>query len=266
MNDIIRPLVKIGKTGLRFVSKNSNLILTIVSATGVIVTTIFAIKGTIKAVKLCEEVKPVGAKEVIKTVWKCYIPTIGIVILTTTAILCNGHINAKRLALVTSAYTSSVEALKRVESKMTDVVGPKKAAAVIDEAHSESARNNLPSSPSDIIQTGSGGEIFFVDDVGQWLYSDTHRIELAEMKTAKSLRNSDDWDEKGDNFIIMNVALEHLGARPCAYGRTHGWKESDLKELGLEGPKFRISSARMDINGENRAVGTIWFEPEPMLL
>lgn len=266
MNDIIRPIVKVSKTGIRFLAKNSNLILTIVSATGVIATTVFAIKGTIKAVKLCEEVKPVGAKEIIKTTWKCYIPTIGIVILTTTAILCNGHINARKLALVTSAYTSSVEALKRVESKMTDIVGPKKAATVIDEAHSESARNNLPASPTDIIHTGSGNELFFIDDVGQWIYSDTHQVELAQMKTEKSLRNSDDWDEKGDNFVLMNVALEHLGARSCAYGRTHGWKESELRKLGLEGPRFRISSARMDVNGENRAVGTIWFEPEPEML
>ena len=261
-----KPVVKITKQGLKIISKNSNLILTIVGATGAIASVALAIKGTIKAVKLCEEKKVVGAKEVVKTVWKCYIPTVGMVLLTTTAIVSNGRINAKRIAVLASALTSSKEAMKLMENKMSEMVGPKKAQAVIDEVHSESAQKSLNNNNPDIIDTGYGDELFFLEDIGQWLQTSTNKIELAEYKTAESLEDSNDWDSDGDNYIMMNVALEHLHARPCYYGSSHGWSKSSLNAIGLKGPKFRISSKRMDVNGVNRAVGTVWFEPEPELI
>lgn len=258
----MRPMVRLGKNSLKFFNKNSNLILTIVSTTGVLVTVTMAIKGTIKAVKLYEEKQPVGTKEIVKTVYKCYIPTIGMVILTVTAILCNGKMNAKKIAMLTSAYGSSMEALKRMEDKMGEVIGPKKAQAVIDDVHSGKAENNPPKSDLDIIDTGHGNELFFIEDVGQWIYSSTNWIELAQLRTWNDLEDSNDWDSEGDNYILMNDALKHLGAKTCYMGQANGWYSGDLTKLGLKGPNFRISSKRMDINGENRAVGTIWFEPE----
>lgn len=263
MSFSLKPVVRITKTGLKIISKNSNLILTFVSAAGVIATTVVAVKGTIKAVKLYEEVKPVGTKEIVKTVWKCFIPTIGMVIITTTAILCNGKINAKRLAIMASAYTSSVESAKRIEEKFTESLGPKKAAAVIDDIHSQKAEDNKPKSEKDIIATGNGDELFFIEDVGQWIYSDTNRIELAELKTQNDMADGNDWDDNGDTILLMNTPLERLGARTCDTGRRLVWRAEELKKLGLKGPKFRVSSRRMDVCGQNRAVGTIWFEPEP---
>ena len=263
------PLMQLTKKGLRFFSKNSNLILTVVSATGVLTTVVLAVTGTIKAVKLYEEKQPSGTKEIVKTVWKCYIPTIGMVILVTTAILCNGRMNAKKIAVLTSAYGSSMEALKRMEGKMKEIVGPKKAQEVIDETHSSRAEENLPKSEKDIIKTGNGDELFYLEDYGQWIYTDINHIELAELKTEKALQESNEWSEEGDNFIIANTALEFLGANSCLQGSTHGWCEHDLAMINMKGPKFRISSKRMNIpwmNNENRAVGTIWFEPEPDLI
>ena len=262
----LRPLIKVGKNGLRFFNKNANLILTVVSAAGVLATVTVAVKGTIKAVKLYEEKKPVGGKEIIKTVWKCYIPTIGMVILTTTAIICNGRMNAKKIAMLTSAYGSSMEALKIMEDKVGEVLGPKKTQEVIDETHSQKAENALKQvNEKDILKTGHGDELFFIEDVGQWIYTNTHWIELAELKTWRQLDESNDWDSNGDCYITMNNALDNLGASTCYLGETNVWHAEELTLLGLRGPKFRISSKRMEIpwlNGETRAVGTIWFEPE----
>lgn len=268
MPKILRPMVKISKNSLRFFNKNANLILTVVSATGVIATVVCAVKGTIKAVKLYEEKQPVGGKEVVKTVWKCYIPTIGMVVLTTTAILCNGRMNAKKIAMLTSAYGSSMEALKRMEDKMGTVLGPKKTQEVIDDVHSANAENNVSAfTEKDVIKTGHGDELFFLEDVGQWIYASTNWIELAELKTWKELKDSNEWDSNGDSYILLNNALANLGAHTCYIGGSNGWNSEDLSQLGLDGPRFRISSKRMEIpwlNGETRAVGTVWFEPEPM--
>ena len=260
---LARPVVKLSRSGMRFLSKNSNLVLTILSVTGVVATVTMAIRGTIKAVKLYEEKMPVGAKEIVKTVWKCYIPTIGMVFLTTTAIVCNGRINARKIAVLTSAVSGSMEAMRKMETKMAEMIGPKKAQAVIDEVHSSSAEANLPSGEKDIINTGNGNELFFLEDVGQWLMTDMNHIELAELKLKDMLEDSNDWDENGDGYILVNDALTLLGAKACYYGGSNVWNAGDLRVVGLKGPKFRVSSKRMDVNGVNRAVGTIWFEPEP---
>lgn len=259
-----KPVVIFTRKGLRLISKNSNLILTVVSATGVVATVACAIHGTIKAVKLCEVKQPHGTKEVIKTVWKCYIPTIGMVLLTTTAIIGNGRINAKKIAVLTSALAGSRNSLKLLEEKMAEEIGPKKAQKVIDAAKSEEAKQHPPENEGEIIKTGKGEVLFFVKDFGQWIEGSHEGVKLAEIQTKDDLQESTDWDaDTGDNYIPANNALEHLGARNCLLGEYMGWKQSELKKLGLKGPEFRISSEWMDVNGRKRIVGTIWFEPSP---
>ena len=256
-----KPIVTVTRNGLRFITKNSNVILTIVGATGVIATTALAIHGTIKAVKLCEIHQPHGAKEIVKTVWKCYIPTIGMVLLTTTAIIGNGRINAKKIAVLTSALAGSQNSLKLLESKMAEEIGPKKAQKVVDAAKSEEARQNLPKNENDIITTGNGQQLFFLKDYGQWIRSSYEGIQLAELQTEKDIQNS--LNGIGDSFVPANNALEYLKARHCLQGQYNGWDPKDFNQGNNQGPKFRISSEWMDVCGVNQIVGTVWFEPEP---
>lgn len=259
----LKPVVIYTKRGLRIISKNSNLILTVISATGAVASVACAIHGTIKAVKLCEVKKPQGTKEIIKTVWKCYIPTIGLVLLTTTAIIGNGRINAKKVAVLTSALAGSRNSLKALEAKMAEEIGPKKAQKVIDAVNSDEAKQNIPEDPKDIIETGKGNVLFFIKDFGQWIRSSHEGVELAEIKTREDLQYTNDWDENGDNYIPANTALKHLGARECGLGTFMGWKASDFKEENRKGPKFSISSEWMEVNGQKEIVGTIWFDPAP---
>lgn len=256
-----KPIVMITKKGIHFVSKNSNLILTIVSATGAVFSVALAIQGTIKAVKLCEIKKPQGTKEIIKTVWKCYIPTIGMVILTTTAIISNGRINARKIAVLTSALAGSQNSLKLLQDKMAEEIGPKKAQKVIDAAKSEEAKQNPPQSENDIIDSGKGKNLFFLKDYGQWIKNSYEGIQLAELQTANDIQDS--LNGTGDTFVPANVALEHLHARTCLQGQYNGWDPTDFNQGNNKGPKFRISSEWMEVLGENQIVGTVWFDPEP---
>ena len=258
-----KPFVVVTRRGLKIIGKNSNLILTIISATGVVATVACAIHGTIKAVKLCEVRQPQGTKDILKTVWKCYIPTIGMVLLTTTAIIGNGRINARKIAVLTSALAGSRNSVKLLEQKMAEEIGPKKAQKVIDAANSEEARQNVPTDSKDIIDTGKGEVLFFIKDFGQWIRSSHEGVELAEIKTREDLQYTNDWDESGDNFIPANVALSNLGARECGLGAFMGWKASDFRDENRRGPKFSISSEWMEVDGKNQIVGTIWFDPAP---
>ena len=254
-----KPVIAITKRGLRFLTKNSNVLLTIVSATGVLMTVWVTITGTIKAVKLCEEKQVKGTKEVIKTVWKCYIPTIGIVLLTTTAILCNGKINAKRLAVLTSAYSGSVETIKKLEEKMSEQIGPKKTQKAIDAAETEIAKEDLPKRKEEIVTTGKGNQLFYLKSTGQWFYSDYNGIELAELKVDKEISElaEIDWGE----VLPVSAVQEALGLAVTDMGEYMGWPIDQFQgnvRLGLI-----VSSDWMDLPWGKEVVGVVRFSHWP---
>ena len=255
------PIVKITKTGIKFFTKNSNLVLTIVGATGVIATVAFAIHGTVKAVKLCEEKQVQDGKEVLKTVWKCYIPTLGMLILTTTAIICNGKINAKKIAVLTSAYSGSVEALKKVEEKMSEQIGPKKTQKAIDDANAAIAQENVPQNQKDIIVTGKGTQLFYLRSTGQWFYSDRHGVELAEVKCQKDIAELQKIDF--EQYYMVERVLENLGIEePTEMGQYMGWDIADYRD----GKEFRfvISSDWIDLPWGKEIVGIVNFGDWPV--
>lgn len=257
-----KMLVQLTNKGIRFFAKNSNLVLTIIGATGVITTAVLAVKGTIKAVKLVEEKQVHGAKEVVKTVWKCYIPTIGVVMLTTAAILCNGRINAKKIAVLTSAYSGSVEALKKVEEKMTEQIGPKKTQKAIDDAESAMAKEKLPENPSDIVVTGKGKQLFYCATTGQWFRSDIHGIELAEARFQKAFQDQiTSWGVR--EIVLLREAQEALGLPVTDMGEYMGWMTDDFIDTN-DAVHFVISSDCMDTNEGREVVGVVRFTPWPI--
>ena len=262
MMKMTKPLVKITSKGLKFFVKNSNMILTIVGATGVIATVATAIHGTVKAVKLCEEKQVHGTQEVVKTVWKCYIPTIGLLILTTTAILCNGKINAKKVAVLTSAYSGSVEALKKVEEKMSDQIGPKKTQKAMDAAEAEMAQQQAPKSQNDIIATGKGKQLFFCATTGQWFYSDWNGVELAQIKLQQVFSKLMTAWGSGE-IVAVREAQEALGLPVTDMGEYMGWYTDDFLE-GNRTVEFVTSSDWMDLPWGREIVGIVRFTPWPI--
>lgn len=258
---MVNPIVKLTKNGIRFFTKNSNLVLTIVGTTGVIATVIFAIHGTVKAVKLCEEKKVTNGREVIETVWKCYIPTIGMLLLTTTAIICNGRINAKKIAVLTSAYSGSVEMLKKVEEKMSEQIGPKKTQAAVDNANAAIAQENVPKDKKDIIATGKGNQLFFLRSTGQWFYNDRHGVELAEAKCQKDIAEMQKVDFE-QYYLVENV-LSNLGIEEhTEIGEYMGWDIGDFK--GGKEFRFVISSDWMELPWGKEVVGIVNFSEWPV--
>lgn len=258
----VNPIVKVSRRGIRFLSRNSNLLLTVISAAGVVTTVWVTIKGTIKAVKLCEEKKCVGRREVIETVWKCYIPTIGFVILTTAAILCNGKINAKRLAVLTSAYSGSVETIKKIEEKMSKQIGPKKTQQAVDEAEADAAKEKLPGSKKDIVATGKGEKLFLCATTGQWFYSDWNGVELAEMKLQKVFSDiMKNWGQ--GEFVPVREAQEALGLPVTDMGEYMGWHTDDFLDANAT-VKFVITSDWMDLPWGREMVGVVRITPWPI--
>lgn len=259
LSKFTKPFVKITRQGIKFISKNSNVLLTIVSAFGVIGTAWVTINGTIKAVKLCEEKHVVGRKQIIETVWKCYIPTIGFVLLTTTAIIFNGRINARRLAVLTSAYGGSIETIKKIEEKMSEQIGPKKTQKAVDQAEAEIAQNHAPNDKNEIIATGKGTQLFWLKSTGQWFYSDRNGIELAQVKIQNEIKDTKRSFD-GDYFPVSRV-LDILGLPETEMGQYMAWPVSEFNDsMPFE---FVISSDWVELPWGKEIVGIVRFNKWP---
>ena len=97
------------KRGAVFLKKHSSTILTVVSAAGVVGTTVLAVKATPKALSLLDEAKEekggdLTVVETIKTAWKPYIPAAITGVSTIACIFGINYLNTKRQASLMSAY------------------------------------------------------------------------------------------------------------------------------------------------------------------
>lgn len=107
-----------------YLKHNSPTILSIVGSIGVVATTISAVKATPKALALLDD-KPDDSStvEIIKTTWKCYIPTAMIGLSTIACIFGANALNKNRQAALTSAYMLLDNAYKEYKSKVGILLG-----------------------------------------------------------------------------------------------------------------------------------------------
>ena len=91
-------------------SKRSPEILTGIGIAGMITATILAVKATPKAIKLLDEQygdnngNPIPKKEVVRTCWKCYIPSAVTGAASISCLIGASKVNLKRNAALATAY------------------------------------------------------------------------------------------------------------------------------------------------------------------
>lgn len=253
----MQPIVKAGGKIVKFSKRNSNWLLAVMGMLGLGVTTGLAIDATVKAVKLCEKNEIKGGKNVIKTVWKLYIPTVGCFIVTTLSIVGNAHINARRLATMTGLYAMSQADLKALKEKAKEVLGKKKEQEKIEDEITIDKLNKMDIPPEDrIIKTGHGNKLFM------------------ERLTGHLIRTSPEWVEAVNADIVSQFLKEPDGCVEVSYYLnkfnlpTNCWVAQalwDSFELRERGQEFEISCRElqwMEINGQQEMVGTI-NPPDP---
>ena len=155
----VKGLHSVGK----FTTKNSNWILGLLALIGLTGTTWQMVDATIKAVKLCEEKQIRGTKEIIRTVWKLYIPGAGFIILTTIAIAGQTRLSfklSKQLATVTGMYVASQTDLKTFKEKTKELFGEGKEKKVEEAVVQDKVNKALPPKETDIVETGHGRQLF----------------------------------------------------------------------------------------------------------
>lgn len=216
---IVKSLQQACISMLDSIKKHDAEILTGVGIAGMVTGTFFAIKATVKATKVYEEVKKekedVPAKEIVKLTWKYYIPTVVIEGVSAFCLIQASVTSNKRNAALAAAYSIAETSLKEYQDKVIETIGEKKESKI----HDEIAKDKLLKDPIEnhqIIFTGNGDTLCYDTITGRYFKSDIEKIRKVENEFNKWLL--------GESYIPLNELYEMLGLDGVfPIGEELGW-------------------------------------------
>lgn len=207
-------------------SRHSPEILMGIGITGMITTTVLAVKATPKALHLIEEKKnelevdALAPIEVVKTTWKCYIPAVTSGAVSIACLIGSNSVNAKRHAALATAYKLSETAFAEYRDKVVETFGEKKEKVVRDKVSEKQVTEN-PVNKTEVFVTGKGKTLFFDPLSHRYFYSTIDNIRRAENKL-----NKDMICDPFDAGVTVNDFYTEIGLPTTATGDALGWKLS----------------------------------------
>lgn len=211
-------------------TRHSPEILTGLGITGMITTTILAVKATPKALILMEEkkneervdeLKPV---EVVKTTWKCYIPAATTGVFSIACLIGAGSVHARRNAALATAYKISETALAEYREKVVETIGEKKEKTVREKVSKERVEKK-PVKPSEVIITNNGNTLCLEPLSGRYFKSSRDKIQKAENEINRQMLQ----DING--YASLNDWYDELGLDHNDVGYSLGWNAYNLMKL-----------------------------------
>lgn len=222
-----------------FLKKNSSTILTCVGAAGVIATAVSAVKATPKALNLIEDrkkeldVKELPVKEIVKTTWKCYIPTTLIGLSTMACMFGSNVLNKKTQAALISAYSLLDSSFKEYKKHVDDIYG-EDSETKIREVIAKDKYSETPFKPNDEKQ-------LFYD-----LYACRYfEATLADVYKAQCMLNHVfiNYD-----YVSLNEFYDLIGIDQVEYGYEAGWSKIAGETYGYDSIQMDIDSVMLDDN------------------
>ena len=202
------------------IKKHSPEILTGIGITGMITTTVMAVRATPKALILIEERKEeIGAEkleamDMVKTTWACYIPAAITGTLSVACLIGASSVNARRNAALATAYTLSESALKDYQGKVIEMFGEKKNEAVKDAVAKDMVEKN-PVVTREVIITEKGNTLCYDAISGRYFKSDIEKIKKAECELNRQMLD--------DMYVSLNDFYYEIGLDSVKLGDELGW-------------------------------------------
>jgi hypothetical protein len=217
------------RVGLR---RHAPEILTGLGCAGVITTVGLAIYATPKALELLEERKreectdELTPVEVVKTTWKCYIPTIVTGAFSLGCIIGANSVHMQRHAALAAAYKLSEAAFTEYRDTVGAEIGPKKERVILDKINEHQIEKNPPVEQK-IIRTGLGDTLCLEPLSGRYFYSDLDTIRKAAIKINQRMQHS------FCGSASVNDFYDAIGLEYTDLGESMGWNASNLIDLHI---------------------------------
>ena len=210
---------KISKNIQKTLVKHGPEILTGLGITGMITTTVMAVKATPKALEIIKELedknntslKPV---EKVKATWQCYIPSAITGTLSSNCLIGASSASSKRNAVLATAYKLSESALKEYQDKVVETIGEKKEQAIRDSIAKDVIDRN-PVKNNEVIITDNGDTLCYDAISGRYFKSNIDKINKIVNELNRVML--------GDMYVSLNDFYYELGLKGTDLGDQLGW-------------------------------------------
>jgi len=160
-------------------------------------------------------------KDEAKLVGRIYIPTVGMLMVSSALVMTSVHISNRRYAAVSSLLLATQAYLQKVQENMLEIAGPKKTEEIL----SKSAQPRT--TPPMALLTGDS--VLCYD-----LYSDRY-FTMDSVEDVKRAVNEINELLYSDMFVSINEFYERVGLAAITYGDDIGWDvENGMVNLRLD--------------------------------
>lgn len=163
-----------------------------------------------------------GKAQIIKLVWRLYLPPVAAGVTTITAIVVANKISSKKIAALAVAGGISERALQEYKEKVVEKLGERQDQKIRDEV-AQDRINNYP--PGEVIVAGTG-EVLCYDML-------TGRYFMSTVETIKQAENAINHDMLNHAGASLAEFQDHLGLPATPYTDSVGWSGSDLVHVVL---------------------------------
>ncbi len=125
----------------------------------------------LKAYKEEHEVETLTKKEIVKETWKCYIPTVALVLSSSACIIGATKIKSDRMSALATALAMSEKASEELIEKAKQVVGVEKVEEIKKEIKQDKVTETFNDIEENIIETGDGTDLFYDELTGRLFHS-----------------------------------------------------------------------------------------------
>lgn len=210
-------------------TKHSPEILTGIGISGMITTTVLAVKATPKALTLLEDARyekgsPLKPVEKVKIAWKPYVPAVVTATVSIACLVGANSVHTRRTTALAAAYQLSETALAEYREKVLETLGEKKERAV-RETISQERVEKQPVSKSEVYITNTGDTLFMDPLSKRYFKSDIELIRRAENNLNKQMLQ----DITG--YVSLNDFYAELGLDYTDVGFDLGWNVDKLIDL-----------------------------------
>ena len=229
---------------------NAPELLTAFGITGTITTAYLASKATLRADSIIKaEVIKKGDRpervDILKLVWKEYIPTALVGSATVTAIFYANRVSSKRMAAMGVAYSLSERAFKEYKNKVVERIGEAKNQEIHDEIAEERQQRAEHPETGPVIISNNGTVMCYDHFTGRYFMSD--------METIRTAENDIGFQILHDGYASLSDFYMKLEIPTTDFSGLVGWNSDDPLKL--------IYSTVL--SDDNRPCISIMFDPHP---
>lgn len=224
-----QAIYKFSKNVQYILKKYSPEILTGIGITGMITTTVMAVKATPKALILIEQKKEeevvdkLSVIETVKTTWKCYIPTVVIGSVSIVCLIGASSTNFRRNAALATAYALSESTLKEYQDKVIETIGEKKEQAIKDSIVKDKIDKD-PVSNKEVFITEKGNTLCYDVISGRYFKSDIDKLKRIANELSRKMLDQ--------MYVSLNDFYYEIGLSGTKIGDDLGWHiDNGLIEL-----------------------------------